>query len=377
MGLAYDGLTALAIIRARRSAHKRLGMRMGLASPSLTEGSRWTPARVSPERFCAQPPGSKVHVAVPNRDERIRTRGVESVVHSAGILEDAFIDLGDGFSCAGPELVFAEMGSSMSLAVQVMVGMELCGTFSRDPADPRMGPVAYGLEPVTSVERIAKFVDSAKFISGLAQSRVALDYVAENAWSPAEATIATLAALPVHEFGYDLGEVRLNVRTEAEAQLRDVGAKASRVPDILFGGTPVGINYDGRGHLDLDGLAANAQDGAEALDELKRDIRRKVVDDLRRTRELAAAGLVVLPATSEDLFERGGFDALMLEVMCAIERFAGRDLSSQRTALAAPGLVRGRQRLVWSLLPWAEATNHAREMLALERQATAGAYVLG
>lgn len=206
MGLAYDNLTALAIIRARRSAHKRLGVRTGLASPIPAEGRRWTPARVSPERFCARPAGSKVYVAVPNRDSRIRTRGVESVVHSAGIPEDAFIDLGDGFSCAGPELVFAEMGGSMSLAVQVMVGMELCGAFSRDPADPRMGPVTYGLEPVTSVERIARFLDSAKFIGGLAQTRVALGYVAENAWSPAEATIATLASLPVHEFGYELGK---------------------------------------------------------------------------------------------------------------------------------------------------------------------------
>lgn len=370
MGITYDKLTALAIIRRRRAARAGLGARVSLAEPQLAEGRRWTRRAVSPERYAGEPGTERVYVAVPTAASRIRTRGVVSTVYSRGLPEGAFRRLGQDDAVASPELLFVELGTLMPLPVQVMVGMELCGTFSRDAADPRLGEVAFDLEPVTSVERLRTFVRTASRIDGLGQAREAVGYVADNAWSPMEATIATMAALPVEQLGYGLGPVELNRRVEAPSELEAVGAKASRVPDVLIAGSRVGLNYDGKAHFDLDGLASAAAEGASDADARVRSLRGKLVDDVRRTRELAAAGYVVLPATSEDLFEEGAFDALMLEVMCAIERFEeGRDLSSQRRAVASKGLRPARQRLLWSLLPWSEASEHAREIIARERVA--------
>lgn len=372
MGLAYDKLTALAILRARRSAHAKLGKHVDLSAPQLAQGKRWTRKAMSPERFGVSGADGKVYVAVPEGPARIRTAGVVSAVYSSGLPAKSFVSLDDGFSIASPELLFVEMGGMMSLPTQVMLGMELCGTYSRDPSDPRMGEVTYGVDPVTTVRKLTDFVRSAKFVTGLNQAREALAYVADNAWSPMEATIATLGSLPVSDFGYDVGPVRLNMRIEAGSQLQDLGTKASRVPDLLFDGTPVGINYDGKGHLDLDGLVASVRRADGDVEASKRDLRKKYVDDLRRNRELAAAGYVVLPATSEDLFAKGALDALMLEAMCAMESFAERDLAQQKLALQNETLAKSRQRLIWSLLPWEEATEHAREMLRRERLATRG-----
>lgn len=377
MGLAYDKLTALGILRARRSARGKLGERVDLPTPQLAQGRRWTRKAVSPERLGMPEASDKVYVAVPEGPARIRTSGVVSTVYSSGLPDKAFVDIGDGFSIAGPELLFVEMGALMSLPTQVMLGIELCGTFSRDAADPRMGKVTYSINPATTVEKLADFVHSAKFVTGLGQAREALQYVADNAWSPMEATIATLASLSVGHFGYDMGRVRLNMRVEAERQLHDLGTKASRVPDLLFAETPVGINYDGKGHFDLGELIASVRQDDGDVEASKLAIRKKYVDDLRRNRELAAAGYVVLPATSEDLFARGGLDALMLEAMHAIERFAGKDMSRQQLALQNKAQAKSRQRLIWSLLPWEEATEHAREMLRRERLATQGMVELG
>lgn len=372
MGLAYDKLTALAILRARRSARAKPGKRIDLTAPQLAQGKRWTRKAVSPERIGMSAANGKVYVAVPEGPARIRTAGVVSTVYSTGLPGKAFVDIGDGFSIVGPELLFVEMGALMPLQTQVMLGMELCGTFSRDPFAPRMGEVTYGINPATTVDKLANFVRSTKLVTGLGQAREALQYVADNAWSPMEATVATLASLPASRLGYDMGRVRLNMRVQAEGQLQDLGTKVSRVPDLLFDGTPVGINYDGKGHFDLDALVASARQDDDSLSAQQHELRKKYVDDLRRNRELAAAGYVVLPATSEDLFARGGLDALMLEAMGALERFCERDLSRQRLALQSKALAKARQRLIWSLLPWEEATKHAREMLRRERQATQG-----
>jgi hypothetical protein len=138
---------------------------------------------------------------------------------------------------------------------------------------------------------------------------------------------------------------------------------------MLFDGTRVGLNYDGRGHLDLDAIAsvalaaAEARDGDKArrdLPDVIRSVRRKSIDDLCRDRELAAMGYVILPATSEDLFVPYALDALMLEAMLAIERFSRVDMTPQRVALRSKALRGRRQQLVWSLLPWAEAEGFAR-----------------
>lgn len=372
MGLAYDKLTALAILRSRRSAGAKLGRRVDLTAPHLEQGKRWTRKAVRPERYCGQAASSKIYVAVPGGPARIRTAGVVSTVYTSGLPGKAFVSLGDGFSMASPELLFVEMGAMMSLPTQVMLGMEMCGTFSRDATDPRMGDVAYGVSSVTTTAKLTSFVESAKFVTGLNQSREAVQYVADNAWSPMEAMMATLAALPASHFGYDLGPARLNVRIEADGKMQALGAKASRVPDLLLADSPVGINYDGKGHFDLDGLVDSVRQADDDVDARKRELREKLVDDLRRTRELAAAGYVVLPATSEDLFAKGGLDALMLEAMCAIEHFGGRDLSIQKLALRNEAQAKSRQRLIWSLLPWEEATEHAREIMRRERLSTQG-----
>ena len=85
---------------------------------------------------------------------------------------------------------------------------------------------------------------------------------------------------------------------------------------------------------------------------------------------------VVLPATSEDLFGTGALDALLTEVMLTLEHFASADMKKQRLALQNDALRERRQRLLWSLLPWAEAMEIAREAAAIVRKELGSATLL-
>ena len=151
----------------------------------------------------------------------------------------------------------------------------------------------------------------------------------------------------------------LNKRIETPEELASVTEAGARKPDILFDETHVGINYDGAVHLDLNAIVRAARDAerhlgeAEAefgLNSVVREVRAKAVDDIKRNRELAAAGYVVFPVVKEDLYSEGGLDRVMLQVCEALETFAGRDVSAQRRAMKSKFMRAKRQELVWSLL---------------------------
>ena len=94
------------------------------------------------------------HIAVPVGKSRLKARGAICATYEKGIPTGAFIDAGNGVVISGPELLFVELAESMHPLEHLMLGHELCGAFSRDPFDPYNGPIAYGVAPVTSAQRI-------------------------------------------------------------------------------------------------------------------------------------------------------------------------------------------------------------------------------
>lgn len=361
MRLAVNKLGGLRALRALRRKEGRAGLaHCDLPAPDPSPFKRWTAKRLSVEELgLAKAPTAdrKLEVAVPLAEARLQARWATNTVYGPGLPPRSFVEAGNGIAVASPELLFVEMACYMPAATHVLLGYELCGTFGRDPADPRTGDVAFGLAPATSVERIREFIAGARYVQGLDLAGQRIDYVADNAWSPLEAVLATMLSLPACEMGYGMGRALLNVRHELPADLAARGCPESRVPDVEIEGLPLGFNYDGRWHFDLDSLAAADPGEAAAIE---RRIREKYLDDLRRNRELAAVGKVVMPVASEDLFARGGLDAVVLEAAGLLESL-GYDVSKVRAAVGDKRFAETRQKTIWSLLPWAEAPRYAKE----------------
>ena len=173
---------------------------------------------------------------------------------------------------------------------------------------------------MTTVERIARFLDACHGVRGLEVARRNLAYVANNAWSPMESIVSALAVKPVEELGYRLGPVRLNVRHENPEELVALGCCRSRVPDIEVEGSSIGFNYDGREHFDLGMLVSEADDFERTR--AAREIREKYVDDLRRNRELAALGCLRAPVYPEPRPASATY--IPREVLLANRRFTRR-----------------------------------------------------
>lgn len=364
MRLAASKMSALHVIRDLRDRGRLTSARRcDLIVPSPEPARRWSAGLVPWERLGLSEPPSREHpvdVAVPSARARIQAGFARCTIYDRALPEGAYLDAGEGLLVPCPELLFLEMASVMSAPVHVLLGFELCGRFARDAFDPRTGSVRMGVQPATSVAQISAFLGKCRWSRGLDRARTRLKFVADNAWSPMEAVVATLASLPEYELGYDLGPVVLNHRVDNPGQLVALGCKGSRVPDVLISGTSVGLNYDGRGHFDeLEPSAA----------------REKYVDDLRRNRELAAMGLTVLPVTAEDLFAENGLDIVMLEVAAAVAREDPERAAHTQAIISAKALRGRRQELVWSLLPWDAAASYSLILSERERQAISQSYV--
>lgn len=379
MKLTLCGQTALRITRTLRSSQDRgsLAMRCDLTPPDPGPGGRWSTRAIARELEwlgpAAQPSEERrLDVLVPRKEQRLQLKNVHCTFRLCEHPEGSFVRLRDGLCMSSPELLFVEMGRVMSLANHLLLGMELCGRFSRDALDPRNGPICYDVEPATTVERLRAFALQATGIRGAARALQTIDLIAENAWSPMEAAVAAVCVLPVEELGYDLWPIDLNERQHAPGMREVPLAKETRVPDILFRGTSVGLNYDGEDHFGLEAIAQAARELGEdpenaqlaaALERALAESRSRIVDDKRRDRDLAALGLTVFAITREDLSEPGGFDLVARQVIDAIEATSGRDMGLQRTALENPALARARQDLIWSLMPGKRAEEAYRRVL--------------
>ena len=364
MELALTGPSALAVLRALRTGTLQGGFpekRADLVSPSPHPFKRWVRRAIdlgSLSSIVTATPESPLHVVIPTAKDRIRVPGVHCTLIEHGLPKDSFVPIDDRLLIPCPELLFLEMGRHMDPLPHLMLGLELCGTFSRDPIDPLGGTAALNIEPVTSADTIRGYMASSK-VRGHGQARSIADSLADGSWSPGEGLVAAFAALPFGEVGYGIGPISLNHRQEPPGELRDLMAKGSRVPDILLAGTTVGINYDGEGHLDLAGMESVIRELdlhpenaaiAREYERVRRAIREKYVDDRRRDRELGVAGLTVLVATKEDLYEPGAFDRLMGQCTYALQRTGVKGLDCQMSAFGSKAIRRMRRRMLDDVL---------------------------
>lgn len=369
MELTLCKQSALAVLRALRSTRVTHGRtpskRIDILAPDPSPGKRWTRNLIDsidlglPYQFA----GQSIDFAVPGGSSRIRTSNTTWTSYAKGIPPKAFVRTRCStnacvLAISGPELLYTELADVMHPVEHIMLGHELCGSFSRDANDPYNGPVTYGIRPATSVDRIAHFLKEARYIHGIDKARNSLKYLNDNAWSPTESLVAALLRLPMDSLGYGFGELELNPRVFPNAALP--GAANSRVPDIMIANTPVDVNYDGAVHLDLDSIVTAARkleanpelvQARISLSNAVRSVRSKVVDDIRRNRELAADGLAVFPIVKEDLYTKGGLDQIIAYLIDVIELSTSMDMSGQKRILRMKRLSEERWRMALSLLP--------------------------
>lgn len=374
MGLTISHASALRITRTLRADGEdlRVMTNVPIAQPSTWVGKRWSMKEFLSDGWKWDRPSAArpLHFVTTKKTGRIRLQNVRCHISAADLPPNAVIWLNEHSTMSGPEYLFVQMAESLTIPELVLLGYELCGNFTRSKDDPRRGDVTDGICPATSVAELYGFAWGVDKLPGIIKAREAIQYISDHAVSVPEAILATMYSLPKAESGYGMGPVTLNQRVsvadddDTDSPYEERKLPRVRYPDLLFSFAPVGINYDGGDHLDLDGLVeaarkdalteAGSADKALTSQELREkvaSVRAKVVDDIQRNRQLASRGKIVFPATKEDLYEEDGLENLTQQILSCAHEVFGVDVRPFEKALNDTAERRNRRSLLASMLP--------------------------
>lgn len=356
----YSALDAIRTLRMKAADIAQMD-RIALRKPVPWVGKQWSIRAFSNEYWKWAGPSKRkpLHVIVPSMSSKVRMDTVVSHVCANPLPPESIIWLDENTSMVGPELLFLQMASELSLTELVLLGHELCGYFSL-PSDAEKGKDAQTQIPAaTSVQLLEEYVQKRKHAWGVGKVREALPYIADHAASFPEAVLSTIYALPSSHHGYGLGPVMINQRIKINDEESDKARY--RFPDLLFSFAPVGINYDGEDHLDLKGIvaatrsmeAAEGEERAERLRDLHaklKEVRSKVVDDALRNQELASRGIIVFPMTKENLYGEGNLDEFTLRMLECAQTVFGADVDDAKKVILDSRMADERYDLLCSLL---------------------------
>lgn len=220
----------------------------------------------------------------------------------------SFLRLNEEFCVSTPEACFLQMSTALPLEHLIELGYLLCGTYV--PSHCGYVP-ARGLEPLTSVDRLHRYLLRAVGIKGRKRALRALRYVGDGAASVMESKLAMLLCLPCSMGGEGFPLPLLNAQIKLPRKICGRTATGIRRPDFLWMPQSVALEYDSSTY---------------------HSSREEVQADVRRQNELTACGIRCLVARWGDVSDRASFARLCheLEALLGVRRRTKIDDHDQR-----------------------------------------------
>lgn len=123
--------------------------------------------------------------------------------------------------------------------------MELIGTYSKDPRDPRHGQDSFKLDAATTRDSLLKFLERMRRYPCVTMARRAAELAVEGAASRMETLTSLVTSLPPRYGGASLGVAALNTSLELnEKELRLIKHRSIR-PDLLWNPYRLIVEYEG------------------------------------------------------------------------------------------------------------------------------------
>lgn len=224
------------------------------------------PARISKAQTCAyrksdvfecvpetfRIPDAPVDVVLFDSGDRRLSKQVSCCVWSTVIPQGAFHRVGEMY-VSSPEFVFLQMASKLTLRQLVALGCELCGTYALLPEN-NTHPMAIDeyptrVAPLTSVDKIQRFVEKASKARGRAKALRALRYVIDGSRSPMETMTYMLLCLPPKLGGYGFPKLVMNAEIKLDEEGRLIAQRRSCWGDLCWPDEGLDIEYHGDVHV--------------------------------------------------------------------------------------------------------------------------------
>lgn len=241
MSICFSHFSALGFWRLQAEGERRAPKILRTAQLSKS------PVSLSAIRDAARqalPSDTSVHVTACAASMKCKASDI--TYHISGLAHPScsFARLEKGVYVATPELVFLQLASTLQFPHLVLLGYELCGTYSPSLIDLR-GFCNH--EPLTSQARLASFCDRATGLKGASKARRAARFVLDNSASPRESVLAMILTLPRSEGGYALARPLLNYDVPLSAEQRRELNRTSVRCDACWPDNRLVVEYESDG----------------------------------------------------------------------------------------------------------------------------------
>lgn len=178
---------------------------------------------------------------------------------------------------------------------------EFCGTYARHYLDPNRGETTFELGPATTVSEISAFLAQVHGIPGINLARAAVRLATDGLASPMELVVYASMAFPPRMGGLHIRNVRVNEPLDLSAVPAGTLAHKRLTPDLRVGDDPVGIEYNGKEHLE----------------------KYRVREDKNRAQDYAKLGFFQYPLMYEDIETVEALDKTLRSLVDLLTEYEG------------------------------------------------------
>ena len=184
-----------------------------------------------------------------------------------------------------------QMAGVLTLVQLIMLGYELCGTYSLPNPNDMQVPVSgfYKRPALTSKKKLEAFLARLPNVIGHKKALRALHYILDGSASPMETNLTMLLSLPPKMGGYGFALPKLNVRIDLPKPARMEIGKAFLVCDLFWLEHNIAVEYDSNIH----------HTGPK-----------RIAEDSKRRNYLTSIGIKTIVVTSEQIKDVTSLEAV-------------------------------------------------------------------
>lgn len=212
-----------------------------LSSASISKLKGFPPKASEIEAFATTGLNWPLHLLVLSAYARRQLKNAVCHVHSASIPSGSIMQVESDVFVTSPEWCFVQMAEMLSFPQLVLLGFELCGTYS---LPVQASGDFMKRDVLTSIVKLKCFIESIEGARGLKLAKQALRHVVPDSASPMETITTLLLCLPVRLGGYGLPTPVLNHRIDIGRSARRVSSKGFYVCDLYWPSARLCVEYD-------------------------------------------------------------------------------------------------------------------------------------
>lgn len=205
--------------------------------PGATMPDSAMPSATMPNNSSSDAEGM-LHVLGCRKPGKRAVKGLAYHHSSATYPKGSFLKVAPGVYVCAPELVFAQMASSLPFGALLALGYELCGCY------PLEGKEYLVRHPLCSPNRLTAFCSKLRRFKGSEAAKAAARYVLAKSASPAETSLAIIATTPRNYGGFGVKGARLNEPVRLSCEAERIAHGSMLVCDILWPEFGVAFEYD-------------------------------------------------------------------------------------------------------------------------------------